>query len=185
MMKLNFFETHDRLQHLHKQADYISQGCQDCINGRPPEFENSPFYIFAFKKQIDLDERKELFRLDLIETLMNPLLPRKYRSIDEVPSDRLIWSSRLTKPKAQTNSMLFKCYPPDGIRVIWILPIREQWEQYVKGKLTENEVVTQSIYDFEHNREQLEASEEDDVSEKRANYIYEQMSLNKKPRMSY
>lgn len=183
MMKLNFFETHDRLQHLHKQADYISIGCQECINGRPPQFENYPFYIFAFKKQIAIDERIELFKLDLYETLINPLLLRKYKSIEEVPTDRLIWSCRLTKPHAQTNSMLFKCYPPDGIRPIWILPIRELWEQYAKGKLIENEFVIRSIYDFEHNRELLESSEEDDVQEERAKYIYEQIALSTKPRM--
>ncbi|MEK6884299.1 MAG: hypothetical protein AABY22_32005, partial [Nanoarchaeota archaeon] len=47
---------------------------------------------------------------------------------------RLIWMPRLTKPRAETNSMLFKAYPgSDNIKVIWMIPAPEMWKQFQKG----------------------------------------------------
>lgn len=160
-------DAHDRLIELQKQADHISQGCQDCIKNRPEEFGNHPFYIFAHKREIGQDERFSLFL--------------EYGSFDKVPTHRLIWQPRLTKPKMEENSMLFKYYPKnDVIKVIWMLPARELWDQYSKGKLSENKVVSESIYDFKNNKVKMEEKEEDDLSDKMIDTIYNSMGKEKK-----
>lgn len=180
-MKINVTETHDRILQFKKQSDYISQGCQDCIKNRPPEFENHPFYIFAHKREIGMDERISEYNQDLSEALQDPLRMRKYWKLDDVPTHRMIWIPRLTKPKAQANSMLFKAYPPgDNIRIIWMIPQRELWGQYKKGNMTEHEHVCWSINKFENDPAMLEAKEEDDLPDEKINYIFSQISINKK-----
>lgn len=147
-MKLNRLETHDRLLDFNKQKDYISKGCQDCIRGRPEEFQNHPFYIFAH-----------------------------VRTHDNGWSKRLIWEPRLTKPKAQTNSMLFKAYPgSDVVKVIWMIPARELWDQYTLGKMMENKTVCDSIHAFQYDREKLEEKEPDDPSDDVVDQIYRDIS---------
>jgi hypothetical protein len=62
--------------------------------------------------------------------------------------------------------MLFKGYPgTDSVKVIWIIPERELWDQYRKGKLTESQIVVESIDLFENDRGLLEAPEADDASD--------------------
>ncbi len=178
-MKVNILEAHDRLQTLHSQSDYISQGCKECIDNRPDEFKNHAFYIFAHKRELELDERIGMFNKDLQHSISIPSYVRKYIRLENVPTARLIWEPRLTKPKAQTNSMLFKSYPPsDRIKVIWILPPREMWSQYVKGNVAEHEIVCESIHDFQNNREKLEVKESDDLDDTKINQIYSEMSIN-------
>lgn len=160
-MKIDRLEAHDRLLLFKNQSDYISQGCQDCIRNRPGAFGNHPFYIFVHKREIGMDERFSIF------------LTSVHKSIEDVPSARLIWSPRLTKPKAQTNSMLFKAYPPtDEIKVIWMLPDRAIWPQYVKGNLTEHPMISESIHAFENNRASLEGRESDDLQDWQIENIY-------------
>ncbi len=107
-------------------------------------FGNVPFYIFAHA-----------------------------RTDEDGVTKRLIWDPRLTKPYAQTNSMLFKAYPgTDIIKIIWMIPARELWGQYRKGLITENKTITQSIHDFQHNRKKLEAPEDDDLDDETINQIY-------------
>jgi len=111
-------------------------------------FGNIPFYIFAH--------------------------PRTH---EDGISKRLIWQPRLSKPKAQTNSMLFKAYPrTDVIEIIWIIPPREIWPQYDKDKLTANELIRESIEKFINNREALEAPAKDDLSEEQMKAIYKEVS---------
>jgi hypothetical protein len=122
-----------------------------------------------------------MMNMDIYESATNPLLLRKYLRLKDVPTARLIWSPRLTKPTAQTNSMLFKAYPPtDNIKIIWIIPDRGQWPSYQKGNMLENQTVTESIHNFEHNRADLEARESDDLPDYQADDIYRQIALNKK-----
>ena len=102
-MKINRLETHDRLLEFQKQADEISQGCKDCIDNRPKEFGNHPFYIFAHKREIGIDERFSL------------MITQGIPDITKVPTHRMIWQPRLKKPEAQINSMLFKYYPKEDI----------------------------------------------------------------------
>lgn len=149
-MKVNLHDAHDRLKNFGKQADYISEGCSDCINNRPQEFENHPFYIFAHP-----------------------------RTDDDGVTKRLIWQPRLSKPKSQTNSMLFKAYPgTDIIKIIWMIPAREMWNAFQKDKLTESKVVVDSIHAFTFNREKLEAKEEDDLFDWQIDDIYSEISKN-------
>ena len=145
-MKINRLDAHDRFQYFTKQSFDIAECCQDLINKRP--FGEHPFYIFAHA-----------------------------RTEDDGVTKRLIWQPRLTKPKAQTNSMLFKAYPgSDIIKIIWMIPARELWEQYEKGKMTENETVSQSIHDFQFNRQKLEEKEDDDLNDDQIDFIYTQIS---------
>ena len=57
-----------------------------------------------------------------------------------------------------------------------MIPAREMWEMYEKGKLTENKTVIESIYAFQHNRAFMEASDEDDLSDAEINKIYAEIS---------
>lgn len=145
-MKINLLDAHDRLIDFKKKNHSIEECCQDLINQRP--FGNYPFYIFVHS-----------------------------RTDEDGITKRLIWDPRLTKPRAQTNSMLFKAYPgTDKIKVLWIIPARELWGQYKKGNLTEDSTISQSIYNFENNREALEMPEEDDLSEEAMHAIYMNIS---------
>ena len=46
------------------------------------------------------------------------------RTDDDGVTKRMIWQPRLTKPQAQTNSMLFKAYPStDNVKIIWSLTV--------------------------------------------------------------
>jgi hypothetical protein len=127
--------------------DFDIAACCQDMINKRP-FGNNPFYIFAHARTDDDGVRK-----------------------------RLIWQPRLTKPKAQTNSMLFKAYPgTDLIKVIWILPAREMWAQYEKNKVTASKIVCDSIRLFENNRSLLEAREEDDLHDWQINTIYRQLS---------
>ena len=98
------------------------------------------------------------------------------RTEDDGVTKRLIWQPRLTKPKAQTNSMLFKVYPgSDNVKVIWMIPARELWGNYNKGLIMENKTVRDSIHDFAMNRDQLEAKEDDDLDDATIDKIYEEI----------
>lgn len=159
-MKIQRLDAHDRLLHFNQQNFSIGECCQDLINKRP--YGEHPFYIFAHT-----------------------------RTDDDGVTKRLIWQPRLTKPKAQTNSMLFKAYPgTDLIKVLWMIPSRELFAQYKKGNLTESKLVSDSIRDFETNREKLEAKEMDDLEDHEIDAIYQEISkearyeANKKEAMS-
>jgi hypothetical protein len=146
MIKINPLDAHDRYQHFTKQSFSIAECVQDIVNKRP--FGNHPFYIYAHT-----------------------------RTEDDGIKKRLIWQSRLTKPTSSTNSMLFKAYPgTDNIKIIWMIPAREMWGSYEKGKVAESEIVCQSIQDFVENRAQLDAPEKDDLSDDEINKIYEEIS---------
>lgn len=146
MIKINPLDAHDRLKHLNKQTFSIEECCQDLIKQEP--FGSNPFYIFAH--------------------------PRTH---EDGVSQRLIWQPRLSKPTAQTNSMLFKAYPgTDVLKIIWIIPKRELWRQFDKGKMTQSEIVYNSIQSFINCREQLEKPEDDDPSDEQMNMIYKEVS---------
>ncbi len=146
-MKIDRLDAHDRYEYFTNQSFDIAECCQDLINKRP--FGSHPFYIFAHA-----------------------------RTEDDGVNKRLIWQPRLTKPKAQTNSMLFKAYPgTDLIKVIWMIPAREMWDQYTKGKLTQNQTISDSIYAFQHDRLRLEEKEDDDLSDEKVDAIYKEISF--------
>jgi hypothetical protein len=122
-----------------------------------------------------------MFVDDVQNSLLDPLYKRKYLNMENVPSAKLIWQPRLTKPSPQSNSMLFKVYSPgDQIRIIWMIPKREMWDEYKKKNLTESQIVVESIQLFENNPKLLASKEDDDLSEEKANEIYKQISINAK-----
>jgi hypothetical protein len=163
-LKVNTLETHDRLLHFNKtQSHNLSDCCQRLMDQRP--FGDRPFYIFAHKREIGLDEKFSLYCSGV------------YKFIEDVPTHRMIWQPRLTKPKAQTNSMLFKGYPgTDMVKVIWIIPERELWDQYKKGKMTECKTIVESIDKFENDRAYLEKPDPDDPLEVEIDSIYQSIS---------
>lgn len=110
------------------------------------------------------------------------------RTDDNGVTKRLIWQPRLTKPKAQSNSMLFKAYPGnDIIKVIWMIPDKALWDQYQKGNVTESTLIQASINSFINDRKALEAPESDDLSDDQIDGIYRQLSIaaNCKKRTTY
>ncbi len=162
-MKLNRLDTHDRYQYFTSQSNDIGACCQDLINQRP--FGDHAFYIFAHKRTLGMDERFRLWSSG------------QYKSFEEVPSATIVWQPRLTKPKAQENSMLFKGYPgTDNVKIIWIIPERELWQQYGKDKIGASEAISESIEDYKTNKEKLERREEDDLTDKQVNDIYNQIA---------
>lgn len=179
-MKLNTLETHDRLLFFQKQSDEITKGCLDCINSRPQEFRKYPFYIYAHKRELGIDDRIDRFDKDLQESIVNPLYNRKYNLLIDVPTHRLIWMPRLSKPKFEPNSMLFKCYPEQDflLKIYWILPQIELWEQFDKGKMTASKDVSESIYNYRNNKDRMEQKDEDDLPDEKVNAIYNEISIN-------
>lgn len=146
-MKIDALDAHDRFEHFTKKRFDISECCQDLINKRP--FGNYPFYIFAHARTED-------------------------NGIDT----RIIWQPRLSRPFAQTNSMLFKGYPgKEDIKICWIIPKRELFDQYKKGNVTENELVRDCIRLFETDREALNKPEDDDLTDQQIAGIYVEISM--------
>ena len=100
------------------------------------------------------------------------------RTEEDGVTKRLIWQPRLTKPKAQSNSMLFKAYPgTDLIKVIWMIPDRALWGQYAKGKLCENKTISESLDMFLTKRKKLEEREGDDMTDEQVDAVYKSLSV--------
>ena len=177
-MKVDKHETHDRYLSLMKTSDQIEQGVRDCIKNRPDEFGTYPFYIFAHKRTIGIDERIVAYNDDFAKHIQYGT-PRMYNRIDDVPTHRLIWQPRLSKPKAEANSMCFRYEPKmDVIEVIWILPDEHLFESYKKGLLTESEIITHSIHLYTTDKKALERSLPGDVDEETGNRIYLEIASN-------
>jgi len=151
-MKISLFETHDRLEHFKKdQWETISQGAEDCLKKNRDSLaiqSKCPYvYLFAHPRTAD-------------------------NGIDK----RLLWQPRISRPKPQTNSYLFRAISfSDTIEICWLLPPRELWGQYDTGKVTESSIVQWSIHQFEYNREFLEANHPEDLPEARAKEIYKEV----------
>lgn len=153
-MKINRLETHDRLEHFKKdQSLNISQGAEDCL------------------KKNDLSLRLQQYS-PYIYLFAHP------RTADDGYTKRMIWQPRLTKPKAQTNSYLFRAESnSDKVEICWLIPPREMWDQYNKGNVTEHELVRWSIAQFIGNRENLESPDPDDLYDTKINWIYEKIAM--------
>lgn len=130
-----------------KKQDF---GIDECIENlvKSRPFGDNAFYIFAHTR---LDENM----------------------IDQ----NLIWQPRLTRPRPQTNSMLFKAYPLTGeVRIIWILPKKELFGQFKKGNVVESEVAVWSIDMFLNHFDKLSENEPDDLSDEAIDQIYRTIS---------
>lgn len=161
-MKINRLDAHDRYTYFTNQNFDISECCQNLINQQP--FGDYPFYIFAHSRTIGLDERFKLFNSG------------KYKNLEEVPEKTIIWQPRLTKPKAQENSMLFRAIPgSDNIVIIWIIPRRELWDQFEKDKMTQNGIIYESIWAFKFDKCKLEEKGPEDLPDEIINKIYQEI----------
>jgi hypothetical protein len=153
-MKLNVLETHDRLQYLKKdQAINISQGAEDCLRNNPLSLalqELSPYvYLFAHP-----------------------------RTCDDGVTKKMMWQPRLTKPKAQTNSYLFRAQSnSDLMEICWLLPPEEMWKQYKSGNVTQHELVRWSIEMYKNHKSELERAHEDDLHDEKIKFIYTQIAV--------
>lgn len=155
-MKISVNETHDRLEHfLEDQSGSIFQGADDCLN----------------KNALSLALQEYA---DYIYIFAHP------RTDDDGVSKRMLWQPRLTKPAAQTNSYLFRATSKtDIVEICWLLPPREMWPQYDKGKVCESNWTAWSIDQFKHNRKELEAPLPGDLSDKQIMWIYTQIAAKK------
>lgn len=151
-MKLNRLETHDRLQHFIKdQSANIFQGAEDCLKKNPLSLaiqERAPYvYLFAHP-----------------------------RTADDGVTKRLLWQPRLSIPQAQTNSYLFRAISKtDIIEIVWLLPPREMWKQYEKGKVTESNWCHWSIEQFKINPMEMSKPHPEDLSEEMCAKIMQQI----------
>lgn len=130
-----------------KKQNFSIEECCQDLIDKRP-FGNHPFYIFSHA-----------------------------RTDEDGVTKRLIWQPRLTRPKPQTNSMLFKAYPgTDVIRICWIIPAKEMWAQYKKGQVCENLMIDEFIDTFESSRKLLEKPEDDDYSDDKIDQIYRELA---------
>jgi len=148
VMKLNVLDTHDRYLELMKNfSNIMSQGCEDCLKKNPLSLAlqaKSPYiYIFAHP-----------------------------RTGSDGATKTMYWQPRLSKPKAQSNSYLFRCISrTDIVKTIWMIPNEETWGQHNKGNVTEQNIVRESIWRFIFERKELETPDPDDLPEQAAKAI--------------
>ena len=155
-MKINRLETHDRLLHLKQdQSLNLSQGAEDCLKKNRLSLglqQYSPYvYLFAHP-----------------------------RTADDGITKRMIWQPRLTKPKFQENSYLFRAIShTDKMEICWLLPPRATWNQYKKGNVTEHEFVRWSIEQYKNPdlKKQMEAPFADDLADHLIKEIYTKVAV--------
>ncbi len=161
-MKITRLETHDRLEHFKKdQETNIFQGAEDCLKKNPDALvmQDNCHYVYLFAHP---------------------------RTADDGVNKRMLWQPRLTKPKAQTNSYLFRAISKtDTLEVCWLLPARELWDQYKRGNVLEEPTVLWSINQFQLNREKLEAPAHDDLCDEKVRKIYRQIITQGKSKLMH
>lgn len=156
-MKINRLETHDRLLHLKKDQEInIFKGAEDCLKKNPDSLflqSRSPYvYLFAHP-----------------------------RTADDGVNKRMLWQPRLSRPKAQTNSYLFRAISnSDIIEVCWLLPPKEMWRQYQLGNVIEQKDVLWSIDQYVNHRNKLQQKDPEDLSEERATFIWKELIASKR-----
>jgi len=166
-MKVNILEAHDRYEYLlERESRKIEEGIK--------EFRENNIiaklllqrcrYVYAFihKKEVGADERQS----EYLQDLWNPELLRKYKSIEDVPSTRLLWQARLSKPMAQENSYLIKIYPnTEDYDVFWVIPENHLWSQFKRGLVTASNSLYMYIEAFITDKEGLAIPEDDDYKQ--------------------
>lgn len=85
-----------------------------------------------------------------------------YLNMEETPTERMIWSPRISKPGAQSNSYLFKTRKgTDIVEVIWLLPKPELWDQFGPDKMMHNADIWHSIQTYRYKKYELEEPDRD------------------------
>lgn len=147
-MKIQRLETHDRYQHFIKdQSANIFQGAEDCLKRNSLSLaiqEKSPYlYIFAHP-----------------------------RTDEDGVTQKMLWDPRLSIPEPQTNSYLFRAISKtDIIEVVWMLPPKELWSSYQKGKVTESNWTMWSINQFRYHKQNMDKPHPDDMPEEKQKEI--------------
>lgn len=165
-MKIERLETHDRFQHfLESQSKLIFDGANACLNKNPDSLKMQELshyiYIFAHPRTLGLDEKIQYWNSG------------KYTRFEDVPEKKLLWQPRLSRPKAQDNSYLFRAKSfTDLLEICWLLPDKNLWGQYTKDNICESDVVEWSIHQFLNKREELEKPYHDDLNEMQVKNIY-------------
>lgn len=148
LFKTSRLEAHDRYEYLIKdQSEAVQQGAEDCLKKNSLSLayqERSPYvYLYGHARTHEDGIRK-----------------------------RLIWEPRLTKPLPSSNSYLFRAISKsDVLEVCWVLPPVESWEQYKKGNIIDSEIVTWSIHQYIHNRDELGKPFAEDLPDHRCKEI--------------
>ena len=176
-MKINRLETHDRLLIAKKEEDKIQKGFEECKYKNPVAQAllqySSYIYVFAHKKEVGVDEKREKFITDLNRSLTDMTYIRKYSSIEDVASFRMLWQPRLTKPEAQENSYLFRTLRDStDVEVYWIIPPKELWNEYKKGDMIQDDIIGNSIYKIRNHPEEMCVAHKDDLSDEKVRDIY-------------
>lgn len=149
-MKVDKFETHDRLLQYKKQTDTMGDAVEECIRNVPDSI-TSPFYVYGHSKTVGFDEKINILSL----------------GYDQAPDSRLIWMPTITKPKAAPNTYLFLCRKnSDVIEIIWMLPKFEIWQEYGPGKMMHNENIWISINSYLYHRDQLNEPDKEGPNER-------------------
>lgn len=160
MLKINRLETHDRYQHfMQDQSEGLAQGAEACLKTHPIAIaiqQRSPYvYLFAHP-----------------------------RTADDGVTKRMLWQPRISRPSPQTNSYLFRAQSnTDLIEICWLLPPREMWKEFEKGKVTASEIVLWSIDQFKNNRNQLGFPHPEDLSDEKGRQIYREIKETYKYKM--
>lgn len=148
ILKLDRLEAHDRLQHLIKeQSNVIQQGADDCLNKNSLSLAyqgRSPYvYIYGHARTLEDGRTKKIF-----------------------------WEPRLTKPKASSNSFLFRAISKtDMLETCWVLPPIETWNQFVRGNVVADDIIAWSIHQYKTNKKELEKPFKDDLPDHRCKDI--------------
>ena len=148
-MKINRLEAHDRYKFLLKdQSDAVSKGAEECLKKNPLSLayqEKSPYvYLYGHARTHE-------------------------NGVDK----RILWEPRLTKPKPEPNSFLFRAKSKsDNLEICWILPPVEFFSQYKHGNIIEKASdVSWSIYQYLNNREELGKPEQEDLPDNKCKDI--------------
>lgn len=156
-MKIERLETHDRLLHFKKtQENNIQQGVEDCLKHNPDSLALQDLckYIYIFAHP---------------------------RTDDDGVTKRMLWQPRISRPEPQTNSYLFRAVSKtDLIEICWMIPPIETWGQYMKGNITESDIVLWSINQFNNNKKRLGDSHPEDYPENIQDDIYRSFLRNKR-----
>lgn len=143
-IKINPLDAHDRLLHFKKeQSANLFDGVNECLTKNKDCVSMQQYFPYVY-------------------IFAHP------RTAEDGATVRMIWQPRLMKPKAQTNSYLFRAISKtDLVEIVWLLPPRELWAQYELGKVTESRDIVTSIMNFLHCREMLEAPHAEDWPEEK------------------
>jgi hypothetical protein len=151
-MKLNRLETHDRLKYFVKdQSLNVAKGAEECLtqNALSVYLQQYSPYIYLYAH------------------------PRTH---DDGVTKVMYWQPRLSKPASSTNSYLFRAASNTDIcEVCWLLPPKETWAQFLKGKVTEENMVMWSINQFCYNKAGLDRAHPEDMDDEICKKIYEKV----------